>query len=397
MLCSRASVIAQEVAPMLKYIKKNLKTFIKTDKLTFVMIQLCVFLSAVMLCFSYGIYRNYEAERLAWEGQTTLRIAFPEKKDGTHVTKGELNQCLKNMPERLLKEIEAFYVSVQLEEGLAIECTFSIWDGKFTGHKSLGENMIRNGFADLYFTEEQEENGEAAALLTDGQNMENRTPAKERLLQEAESGYIELQGKSYRVIGRLKGWDDLMVPWMSLDDTSVLGENGVTLGFYTAFTAREYQEISDFFQGELGSGIKTEPMEGGDRAPKRIIWTMIMTAGLIAAVTAVDFSLLYLYLLEKRKSLMGIFLICGMNRGQVTGMYFLECLLCILPGFLLGMGCWHFALLPLVGGIYRYMERIYTVSVYAGLVLLFLAISAAVMGAAVVRKLMSIPVREYLL
>lgn len=382
---------------MLKYIKKNLKTFIKTDKMTFVMIQLCVFLSAMMLCFRYGIYRNYEAERLAWDGQKTLRIAFPEKEDGTHVTKEELNQCLKNMPERLLKEIEAFYVSVQLKEDLAIECTFSIRDGKVTGCKSYGENMIQDGFVDLYFTEEQEENGEAAALLTDGQDAENLSPVIKRLLEEAKSGYIELQGKKYRVLGRIKGWEDLRVPWKSLDDASVLGEAGVMLSFYTAFTDSQYREVSDFFQGELGDRIEIEPMEGGDRSPARIIWTMIMTAGLIAAVTAVDFSLLYLYLLEKRKSLMGIFLICGMNRGQAIRMYFLECLLCTLPGFLLGMGCWHFALLPLVGGVYRYMERIYTVSVYAGLVLLFLAISAAVVGAAVVRKLMSIPVREYLL
>lgn len=348
--------------------------------MTFCMIQVCAFLAGIMLCFSYGIFRNYQAERLAWDGQYQLRITL-----SSDVTKRALDECLLHLSEQITDHVECFSVTVCPEDGVKTECRFTLKDGKTRICESFGLNLFKNGMADTYFTPEQETAGEQVALL--GENY----PAKDA------ADYVELQGKPYRVIGK-QSWltDSVLVPWASLDGETVLDERGITLVFDTAYTWEQYQEVAGIFQRELGTQAGVPDMEKGDGAPKKFTRTMLLASALITAVIAVDFSLLF-YILEKRKRQYGIFMLCGMSRYEVIKMCLTECMLCVVPLFLSGILFLHIMVRNWMQQAYRYMNGVYSAEVYMILFLLFAGISLLALGIMIVPKLFSTSVKKYLL
>lgn len=374
---------------MLKYIIKNIKQFYRTDRTVFLIIQLCAFLSGIMLCFSYGIYRNYQAEQLAWGGNCELQIRFSGKREGkTGVTKQELDECLQNLPDWITRRIECIFVDAWIDGNLSTECRFTVKNGKTAICETFMENLLKNNMADVYFSEAQEENGDAVALLYKAEHasfQNGLAPGQEQ------DGYVELQGRKYRVIGT-QSWtkNSVLVPWASLDGSTLLDDSGVSLIFDTAYTEPQYRKIAEIFTQKMGAWVRIPPMEEGAGSPKKLAWTMIAAAVLISASIAGDFSLLYLYILEKRKRRMRIFLLCGMDRRRVMKMYLAECMICIVPLFLAGMLFFHFGIMPKLYAIYPYMDGVFSMDVYLVLVFLFLAVSGAVLGTTVIPELIAI-------
>lgn len=364
----------------MKYILRNIAAFIKKDKMTFCMMQVCALLAGIILCFGYGIFRNYQAEDLAWNGDYQLKITFE-----TGVTKERLDACLGKLSDQVTDRVECFSVTAYPEEGVKAQCRFTLQDGRAAICQVFGDNLYKNHMADVYFTPEQEREGAYAALAGTA-------------LGETEGGTVTLQGKEYQVIGT-QSWeeDGYLLPWASLAGDTKLSENGITLGFDTAYTEEQYRETAEIFSREMGEMVHVPVLEKGEGSPKKFTGTMLLAAALMSAVIAVDFSLLYLYILEKRRRQYGIFMLCGMGKGRVLAMCVTECMLCVLPFFLVGIYVFHMAVLPWMEGTYRYLSWIYAPDVYAALFLLFLAVSLLVCALMLAPGLLGASVREYLM
>lgn len=364
----------------MKYILRNIVTFIKKDKVTFCMMQICAFLAGIMLCFSYGIFQNYQAEDLAWNGDYQLKITFEPG-----VTKGSLDACLWKLPNQVTDRVECFSVTAHPEENVEAECRFTLQEGHIAICRTFGDNLFKNQKADVYFTPELEREGAYAALAGTA-------------LGKTEGGTVTLQGKEYQVIGT-QSWeeDSYLLPWASLADDTKLSEDGITLVFDTAYTEEQYREVDEVFSRKMGDTVHVPVLEKGEGSPKKFTGTMLLSAALMSAVIAVDFSLLYLYILEKRRRQYGIFMLCGMGKGRVLVMCVTECMLCVLPFFLAGILVFHMAMLPWMEGAYRYLSGIYAPDVYAALFLLFLAVSLLVCALMLAPGLLGASVREHLM
>lgn len=364
----------------MKYILRNIVTFIKKDKVTFCMMQICAFLAGIMLCFSYGIFQNYQAEDLAWNGDYQLKITFEPG-----VTKGSLDACLWKLPNQVTDRVECFSVTAHPEENVEAECRFTLQEGHIAICRTFGDNLFKNQKADVYFTPEQETKGVYVALAGTSFGKE-------------EGDTVRLQEKEYQVIG-IQSWsaNRLLLPWASLADDTKLSEDGITLVFDTAYTEEQYREVDEVFSREMGDTIHVPVLEKGEGSPKKFTGTMLLSAVLMSAVIAVDFSLLYLYILEKRRRQYGIFVLCGMKKSRVFAMCMTECMLCVLPLFLTGTLVFHMAVLPWMEEVYRYLSGIYSPDVYAALLLLFLTVSLLVCGLLLVPRLLGASVREYLM
>lgn len=59
----------------MKYILKNIKLFIKNEKMVFLLVLLCVVTSSFIISFSYGLYQNYNVVK---EEENELNEAVAE-------------------------------------------------------------------------------------------------------------------------------------------------------------------------------------------------------------------------------------------------------------------------------------------------------------------------------
>lgn len=383
---------------MLKYTIKNIKLLLN-EKWIFWLMTGCVFISGIMISFSCGIYYNYTTEYLASNSLlTNIVIGFVEDKENNHyVTKGMLDRCLLQFSSNITEKAGCFLVMPIIEDGINTECRFSIKGGKFASGENTKENFIRANWVDAYFSEEQEREGEPVALIYDKTGIQNKTPVTDRLLQNGENGYIWLQGRNYRIIGTQKVvTDSVLVPYASLDKNTSLGREGLTIMFRTAFTREQYEEVANILKKEMGELVIIPPLENTDNAQLQIAMTMVAIAVLITSVISLNFIILYLYMLDKRKRQMGIFLLCGMSRYRAAGIYITESILLSVTAFCLGMLAFHFFILPFLYPVYHYLEGFYTGETYLLIFAVYCMASSFVLGMAIAVHVLKKPIRYYL-
>lgn len=383
---------------MLKYTIKNIKLLLNEKGILWAMIG-CVFMSGIMISFSCGIYYNYTTEYLASNSLlTNLVIGFEEDKENNHyVTKEMLDRCLLQFSSDITEKAGCFLVMPMIENGIHTECRFSIKDGKFASGENTKENFIRANWVDAYFSEEQEREGELVALIYDKTGIQNKTPVTDRLLQKGENGYIRLQGRNYRIIGTQKVvTDSVLVPYASLDKNTVLGQEGLTIMFRTAFTRAQYEEAVNILKKEMGELAIIPPLEKTDNDQIQIAMTMAVIAVLITSVISFNFIILYLYMLDKRKRQMGIFLLCGMSRYRAAGIYIAESILLSVTAFCLGMLAFHILIRPFLYPVYHYLEGFYTGKAYLLIFVVYCVASSFMLGTAVAVHVLKKPIRYYL-
>lgn len=383
---------------MLKYTIKNIKLLLNEKGILWAMIG-CVFMSGIMISFSCGIYYNYTTEYLASNSLlTNLVIGFEEDKENNHyVTKEMLDRCLLQFSSDITEKAGCFLVMPMIEDGIHTECRFSIKDGKFASGENTKENFIRANWVDAYFSEEQEREGELVALIYDKTGIQNKTPVTDRLLQKGENGYIRLQGRNYRIIGTQKVvTDSVLVPYASLDKNTVLGQEGLTIMFRTAFTRAQYEEAVNILKKEMGELAIIPQLEKTDNDQIQIAMTMAVIAVLITSVISFNFVILYLYMLDKRKRQMGIFLLCGMSRYRAAGIYIAESILLSVTAFCLGMLAFHILIRPFLYPVYHYLEGFYTGKAYLLIFVVYCVASSFMLGTAVAVHVLKKPIRYYL-
>lgn len=79
----------------MKYIFQNIKILAKNEKFIFGVMLVCIFVSAWIMTFSYGLYQNYYSMRI--EGETDSKEISPEIAAGETLTQGELKLYLDSL------------------------------------------------------------------------------------------------------------------------------------------------------------------------------------------------------------------------------------------------------------------------------------------------------------
>lgn len=381
---------------MFKYLLKNLKSFRKNERIIYILVIVCVFVSSIMISFSYGIYRNYLSEKEAQNYQLTqLQIKFTEDSDKGDVTKEKLDRCLLRFSEELDKKIDCFLITARVNEDMVTECRFTIKNGKFSRCDVFKENMIKGDFLKVYFTQEQEETGQAVMLIYNRRKYETPAPATDKIKRE--SGFAQLQGKSFEIIGTQR-WlvDSVLIPYAALAEDTTLMEKGLSMSFTSAITEQQYEEITEIFQQELGDLASIPPMGKSDISSEDIYNTMIVLAVLIAIVAAVNLAILFLYVLAAREREFGIFLICGLNRNQITRLYLLECAVLCIPVFISGLVAYNWMILPIMQKSYLYMAGIYSISIYITMFFIYFFVTSLILVCAVMKHINRQSIKDFL-
>ena len=349
----------------MKYAFKNLSVFIRKEKIVFAMMVVSVFFSALLLNFSYGVYRNYHTKTAEAEiNNTMLR---PRIVDGQTLTKKDLQTYSEALSPELLDAMEVICAETVPADGPGAEMggTFKMRYRMLNGKYDISwqreaykkTRQIKSG---RFISDEEEENGAFVAVLSDDDSI---------FPHDAET--ISLFGNEYQVIGMYRGDSSYpIVPFLSLPDS--LPFTSLLIVFYENVTQKQYRELVKTADSVIPGILIYDEPDFPDEDSMYIYRNIMLISVLISLVSAVNFAMLYLYMVKKRSRDLAIFRICGCTRSKAIRLYVTECLLISVPVYLLGVLLYITVLQKRLSAIYEHMNEVYTPLAYLAIFAVYL-------------------------
>ena len=360
----------------MKYIIKNIKSFIRTEKIIFILILICIIASSFIINFSYGLYQNYHVIKEEEESDLySFEITFNNDLNGDYASKGVLKNTLMSFSDSLNDSIDMYFVvpytdEINTDEYGDMIIRFCISNGNIAPCELFKKNMQTYGtlISGEYFSEEQEKNGENVALAFTGD-------VTETLMNE--NGTISFQGKEYEIIGTQR-MHSLIVPFESLNSDTPI--NDLLFNFVKPLTRSQYDEIKEKISDAFGELAVIPELDIPESENYYLYNTIIIISVLIALLSAINFAVLYKYILSKRTKSLSVFRICGCTRFKALGMFLSECMIITIPVFALTSLCYDKFILPVLAVHFEYIESAYNMKLYLIIFAIYVLSSLIVLG-----------------
>lgn len=358
----------------MKYVIKNLHHFYKTEKSIFLLTLCCSLLSVIMFFFSYGLFRVYHEKKLSDITELCgLQIEIINDNASDSLSKSDLERCLIQFSPELSHAIDMILVGARISEATTLDCRFTWENGHYSICKAYADNSIKNNFSNTYFTPEQEQQGSLVALIPG----------------QSEQKEIIIQGKQYTVIGRLNTDEEPIIPYSSLNSyTQLSPKQGISFGFSKAISKQQYNELCDILTSQLADKIMIPPLPQLDAQNASFYNTMILIAVLIVFIAASNFAIQFHYVLTRRKKMLNIYRLCGLDRRSCIRLFMAEALGIILPVCLAGIFLFHVCLLPIFIKLSADWAGLYNLKIYLSMFCVYVGVTGIVLSF-MIRKVMA--------
>lgn len=410
----------------MKYIGKNIISFRKNDGFLFLLVVLSVSVSVLMIHFSYGLFQNYQLEKryhlsgvkefhVTVQGDFTKedirtykgrslpdsRSVYHQTGDaGSYVTTGMLSDFIKNMGSGFEDSMDYIKVYPVVEE-LDLECGFTVEDGHIVS--SPAYNGLFHQGMDYFisqgrnFTKEEYASGKKVAICWDLYStnyyydeediLHLNSPITESMMSDEYT--LQLGGENYRIIGFGQAGGNMerpIIPVTSLPEDTPLMQT-IDFNFHKSITLQQYLFLEKIVEETFGDKATLQPLALPSEESMYLYNTMIGIAVMISMVSALNFAILYRYILNKRKRDLNIYRICGLRFWGAVKLYLAECILITLPIYFVGVLFFSKLVLPEVAGHYQYMDYSFSPAVYLCLFALYYLVSIGVLLLMVVIQL----------
>lgn len=371
-------------------LKKIWALFIREKQFFFLMI-VCTFLSGIVLCMCFGVFCNYiEAKNAGEHDLRMLEIPFDDDvENGRYITKKQVADCVMQLSDNVTEDVDMFFVRSRMNNGFLIACRFMIDEGEYRACQLVRNNLVRTSDLNDYFTDDDEREGKKVAIIPNGEWteemlswMDGRAVIDDMM---TDASHINVNGEIYEVIGDHKFAGEILVPFQSLSDDTVIDAEGLTLTFKESISPRQYNEVKTVVEDSLGDAVHVPKMPVLDHYRMTIYNTAIFLDILVAVWIALNFSILYRYILICRKKEIGIFLACGLNKNKMLLYITLSLCLMLLPVFLLAIVIFHIVILPMISWMIQYAVKNYTFIMYLCMNVIFGIVLLTVTGITVGR------------
>ena len=98
----------------MRYILHNVRSLCKKEPFLFFVMIICIFSSAMIMLFSYGLYQNYHVQR--YEAEVDLKELYPAFQDGAELHKADLVRYMSALSGDTLDAMDIIYTTARLEE-----------------------------------------------------------------------------------------------------------------------------------------------------------------------------------------------------------------------------------------------------------------------------------------
>ena len=364
-----------------KYTLKNIKSFFINNFIIFILLVISTITSAIVIFFSYGVYQNYNTILSYKEDDLSddyIGINYVNT-GSEYVTKRDLLNCLSEIDD-ISNELREQIIQYDVEgiiDNNSYEFKFLYCDGKFKVAEEFKENLKKydNLTEGTYWSDYEEANGICVALISD--------PAVFGEISALDSikyvNQLKIGGKIYDIIGK-QAWNEkgAMFPFSTVADEQLL--TSTLISFNSAVSVKTYNQIRDVFNNYMGDKAVFEEIRTIDKDTYYTYKTVILISVFIALIAAINFMILYRYIMSTRKRTTAIFRILGLTPAKLNFMNMSECIILIVPFFILGMVLYQTVFLPRLHTYFLYMQDAYTPFVYFLLFVIFISVSLIVIG-----------------
>lgn len=341
----------------------------KSYRMISILIVLNIIISAFVICFSYGIYQNYNVKIEDGESAQRQLKVVPTLKDNiakSSVTTKMVIDTVKSLSNDTLKNIDNFFCEALLSTS-AIEkndfaFNFSYVDGKFhgVGYNNSFDDKQYNSYKKIVAINPvlRERNGSV------GFTLEGIGDWNTKYIGDAES--IKINGENYKIINESYNGGILDSPITAFyNNTFVMGGSFcLEINFKTDISRSQYDDIVSAVAANMGDNAEVPEMDISPATELFYYRTILMISVLISVLASINFAVLYRYVLQKRIKTLTIFRICGCTKMKIIFIYLFECMIVGLPLFALTMLCFDKLALPALSGTFEYIEFAYSPLLY---------------------------------
>lgn len=406
----------------MRYSLKNLCSMFTKQRLLALLLVLNIIVSCLVICFSYGLYQNYNV--VLDQGEQDEYREINVITDERYITEGEYGMHLGGLT---VSETEAFLTSLSPEIAdniksvtchVMLESDFRITENGQNGTDDLwfefrvsgGKLVPSERFSKVLSSDDYLARRKIAAVSSKHFDPNNAvemwlsypdgTTLKmaSRTLTEADRS-ISVGGESYELVILPKELDkpaqysysedevdismSVFIPFTAIPgDTvlSLLSENSaLALSFEQPLTRSQYNEIGRALQEAVGDKASLPALEFTEVSELYYYRTVILISVVIAVLAAVNMAILYRFILERRSRELAVMRVCGCSKQRAVLMYLAECMLVNIPVFALTELAYHKLLMPRLAEVFEHIEGAYSFKLYLFIFLIYTVASLTVM------------------
>ena len=373
----------------MKYVFKNLKSFAKHEKVIFIILIICVITSSFVMNFSYGLYMNYKTA--LYQSMKELKSVYLNVSENQKLTKGEFRRFLEAINEETHDKINLIYAESDLtqigyKEHIYFPMRFDIDQGKYCTSeyvKELWESkkmLIRGEF----LSNEDEETGAYSAMVS-----------VDELGGKTIGDTVDFLGNTYTIVGTYDAGSFVpLVPFLTVPDYLEIVK--CCFNFPELITRPLYEDLIGAANETIPNKLIFPELQLPDDDVFSLYRNIILISVMVAIVSVMNFAMLYLFMIRKRRNALAVMRLCGARKMQVARLYLSECIVITVPMFFLGTLTFHILLNTVFAKIFPYMQEAYSLSVYALIFIIYLLAMMLVLGI-IIRKNTCANVKEYLL
>lgn len=348
------------------YIFKNIKNFAKNESIMFLLLLIGLTVSFGVLFFAVGLFYQYN-KNLEDNEIDNYAVGFTIN---DVVTKSDFESFADKIPQKLMNDVSYMTCfSTAKVSGVKDDVPLTFYleydNGKLGFSKEvfkpmLDEMIIING---RFFSQKEYENGDKVAIVMGKSQYYQNVPSPKG------TDSITVSGEKYKVIGTLNpdnsNYDigSVYIPFSSLPDDTELSDS-IYLSLSKKITKSEYNQFSEFIDSYFGNKITMNKTAMDLKSDTAYYFTIILVSFCIALLSALNISVLYSYIISKRKRQLDIFRLCGGKSLNLCTITAGEIAVIIAPIGILSALIYSKLMLPLISEKFSLISQAYTPLTY---------------------------------
>lgn len=402
------------------YVFINIKNFIKNNTLMFVLLIIMELFSSLIILFSFGVYNHFGMQQVAKEFDTTLiRISFKQNS-----SLGEIKEVMGQVSDEILSQTS----EIQLVSSYYIDGSDTISECvtdtayTYTENGPLIQNIPSENMADiLMYMQYNSETGMYEQYYKDynvysGHVREGRffsnedyqssekymaycRGAKGMNMNYEVGSTVIFCGEEFEVIGRYAtAFDPHVAPnrltfsYYSAPDSMEIGT--VRYKFERFIPKDDFYTVASLFEDRFGDNITVNTPEDLLAIEHGYYSTVMLIAVLFIVISAINFSILFSYILYVRNKSISVFRIEGCSRERAVRIFASEFALISSVCFVIGALVYNFILLPRLKPIFEYMDYTYSLSNYIAIFAAYMIIIMFIITAMIKRSIRKTPLMQ---
>ena len=370
----------------MKFILKNIISFLRHEKMIFFIIVLCVFASSIVLNFSCGLIYHFHRQKM--DAELNLHELIPVINSENGLTKKEFQLFVESLDEKTLNATNVIYASSIIEEFPYNEygefcMRFNIRNGKYQICELTKEDLeVRNKIKGRFITNAEEASGAYVALVPyDGKEwLEAVNNIK------CGDNSIALFGDTYTVVGEFQSSTlTPVIPFLRVPDELQIKE--VIFDFQGSITRSIYEDLIQKSNNVIPGKLLFPEIPLPDLDDTLFYNNIILISILIVVLSIINFSSLYVYVIKQRSKSLAILRVCGCSKQRAVLYYVIECLLIAIPMYVIGVVSFILLKKQYLVRIFSYMKDIYSPQIYLYLFILYIIIMIIMLACIVYKNI----------